>query len=137
MEEKNKNKVKPTVLIVEDEESMRKILTDELEREGFTAIETKDGVEGLESALSNHPDIILIDILLPKLDGLEMLKKIREDKWGKDVPVLLLTNLGDMDKISEAVQIGITGYLVKSDWKLEDVVKKVRDALKKEKDGKT
>ncbi|MBN2016224.1 response regulator [Candidatus Dojkabacteria bacterium] len=117
------------VLIIEDEEPMRRVLIDEFKAEGFSPIEACDGGEGLEIALKEKPDIILLDIMMQEMDGLTMLKKLREDRWGQTVPVLLLTNLSDIDKVSEAIQIGIAGYLVKSDWKLEDVINKVKDQL--------
>lgn len=122
-----------TILIVEDETPMRKVLAEELERNNFNVLQAENGEEGLEIALDKKPDITLLDIVMPKMDGLEMLKNLREDEeWGKDAKVLLLTNYSDVEKISESVQIGISGYLVKSDWKLEDVVRKIKDKLEKE-----
>jgi DNA-binding response OmpR family regulator len=117
------------VLIVEDEAPMLKVLTEKFSKEGFTVFEARDGKEGLEVALDKKPDVVLLDILMPTMDGIEMLKRLREDPWGKMVPVFLLTNLNDLEKISESVRIGISGYLVKTDWKLEDVVNKVKDKL--------
>jgi CheY-like chemotaxis protein len=117
------------ILIVEDEASILKALIDKFQREKFTTFQAKNGVEALEIASAKKPDVILLDIIMPEMDGLEALKKIRKAEWGKDIPVLMLTNLSDMEKISEAVQIGISGYLVKSDWKLEDVVEKVKEKL--------
>lgn len=123
---------KKTILVVEDEEPVLTALVDKFSREGFLLSQAKDGEEGLALALKNHPDLILLDILMPKMDGIALLKKLREDKWGKNVPVFLLTNLSELEKISEAVKIGISGYLVKSDWKLEDIVKKVKAQVKME-----
>ncbi len=117
------------VLIVEDEEPMRKILHDEFEREGFVVFAEENRERGLDTALKEKPDIILLDIVMPEMDGLTMLKELRKDSWGKNAKVVLLTNYSDIDKISEAVQIGISGYLVKSDWKLGDVIKKVKEKL--------
>lgn len=121
-----------TVLIVEDEEPIMNALVDKFGFEDFNVLKANDGEEGLKVALKEKPDIILLDIIMPKTDGLEMLRKLREDEWGSEVPVFMLTNLSDMHKISEAMQYGMSGYLVKSDWKLDDVVQKVRDKL----DGK-
>ena len=67
---------------------------------------------------------------MPKIDGLTMLKKLREDPWGKSVNVIVLTNLGDNAKVAEAVQYDVFEYFIKSDWKLEDIVSKVREQLK-------
>ncbi|MBN2016054.1 response regulator [Candidatus Dojkabacteria bacterium] len=122
-------KDKKTILVVEDEVPISKAITDKFRREGFEVLQAFDGEDGLEVALKKKPDLILLDILMPKVDGITMLKNLREDMWGKNVPVFLLTVLSDMDKISEAVQVGVSGYLIKSDWKLEDVVEKAKDQL--------
>ena len=117
------------ILIVEDEQDLRQTLVDKLTREGFDVLEAKNGEEGLKAALKEHPDLILLDIIMPVMDGMTMMKKIREDEWGRGVPVIMLTNLSDIERVSEAVESGIYEYLVKSDWKIEDVVKKVKKKL--------
>jgi len=122
---KNKHKI----LIVEDEEPLLNALTDKFSREGMEVITAKNGQEGLDVALAKKPDLILLDVIMPKMDGITMLEKLREDKWGENVEVILLTNLTDADKVSEAVEKGVRDYLIKSDWKLEDVVKKVKEKL--------
>jgi DNA-binding response OmpR family regulator len=120
---------KKKILVVEDELPILQAIVDKFSRENFEVLQAKNGVEGVDIALKEKPDVVLLDIVMPEMDGLEALKKIRADEWGKEVPIFLLTNLSDMEKISEAVQIGIAGYLVKSDWKLEDVVVKVKEKL--------
>jgi len=120
---------KKKILIVEDETSLRNALRDKLMLEGFITLEAKNGEEGLDVALRDHPDLILLDIIMPKMDGLTMLKKLREDVWGKNTKVILLTNLNDNEKVSEALLQGSYDYLVKSDWKIEDVVTKIRARL--------
>ena len=117
------------VLIVEDEPPELRALVDKFSREGFEALEAKNGEEGLNLALETHPDLILLDIVMPKMDGLTMLKKLREDEWGRGVPVIVLTNLSDGDKARDAIYHGVYDYLVKADWKLEDVIKKVKEWL--------
>ncbi len=117
------------ILIVEDEWPLLKVLTEEFEREKFTVIQARDGVEGLESALQNNPDLILLDIIMPKMDGIMMLKKLREDKRGKNVPVIILTNLNDSETAGEALKNRAYDYLVKADWRIEDLVKKVSERL--------
>ena len=118
-----------TILIVEDERSLRKALHDKLLLEGFTVLEATDGEAGLALALSKHPHLILLDIIMLKMDGLTMLKKLREDDWGKAVPVIMLTNLSDAAKIAESQKSNVFDYLVKTDWSLEYVVDKVRQKL--------
>lgn len=123
------NKTNKTILIVDDEEPILNILRDKFKSEGFSVLVAKDGRQGLLEAFNKKPDMILLDILMPNLDGIGMLKKLRKDPWGKDASVLLLTNLSDIEKISEAMQLGVVGYLVKSDWKLDQVVDKVKNFL--------
>ena len=118
-----------TVLIVEDEQSLRQTLVDKLTREGFDVLEAKNGEEGLERALKKHPDLILLDIIMPVMDGMTMMKKIHEDKWGRGVPVIMLTNLSDIERVSKAVESGVYEYLIKSDWKIGDLVKRVKEKL--------
>ena len=120
---------KHTILIVEDEVLLLNALRDKLTREGFAVLEAKNGKQGLEIALSEHPDFILLDIVMPVMDGMTMLKKLRGDAWGKEAKVILLTNLSDPEKVFESIAREAYEYLVKSEWKIEDVVKMVRDKL--------
>lgn len=121
---------KNKILIVEDDIDLLEILIKKFVSEKFVVFQALDGQIGLEQAFRNHPDLILLDILMPVMDGMTMLKKLREDAWGKNVPVILLTNLSDEQKVAEAMQHGVYDYLVKADWKIDDVVSKVRAKLK-------
>lgn len=118
-----------TVLIIEDEKQLLHVLHDKLLREGFTVLEATDGEKGLALALEKHPDIILLDIVMPKIDGITMLKKLRLDEWGKTVPVIVLTNLSDNERLAESMQNNVFDYLIKTDWKLEDVIRKIKEKL--------
>ncbi|OGE84548.1 MAG: hypothetical protein A3B23_03005 [Candidatus Colwellbacteria bacterium RIFCSPLOWO2_01_FULL_48_10] len=120
------------VLVIEDEESMRKALVRELVRQEFTALEAANGKEGLEMALRERPDMILLDIIMPVMDGLTMLGKLREQgEWGKGVPVIILTNLSaDSEKIISGVAKHEPAfYMVKVNWQPHDVVDRVRERL--------
>ena len=109
---------------------MRQALVDELSRNGFETLEAKNGREGLESALKDHPDLILLDIVMPEMDGMTMMQKLRENEEGKKIPIILLTNLSATDKIIEGVvKDEPSYYLVKSDWNIEGVVAKVKETL--------
>lgn len=119
---------KKTILIVEDEIPELNALRDKFTRENFAILEAKNGEEGLEIALREHPDIILLDIIMPVMDGMTTLVELRKDLWGKDAKVILLTNLSEAERIPEPLRHAVD-YLVKSDWKLEDIVKKVREKL--------
>ena len=121
---------KKKVLVVEDEVSLLRALIDKFNYEDFETLEAKNGKEGLKIAFQDHPDLILLDILMPVMDGMTMLKKLREDEWGKSAKVIILSNLSDSQKVAEAVEQGSFKYLVKTDWTLEDIVVKVRDRLR-------
>ena len=117
------------VLIVEDETVLRHVLADKFGRQGFVVSEAKDGEEGLKIALNEHPDIILLDLIMPKLDGLSMVDQLQKDAWGKQVPVLVLTNLSDLHTVDLARARGLFNYFVKSDWSIDDLIKKTRTVL--------
>lgn len=119
------------ILIVEDEESLLEALETKLKIAGFSTLRAKDGEQGLEVAKEESPDIILLDIIMPKMDGLTMLKHLRKDEKTKEIPVIILTNLVEGEKIEEAMANGTTDYLIKSNWKIEDVVKKIKERLEK------
>jgi|TARA_B100001964_G_C13744601_1_gene384702 DNA-binding response OmpR family regulator len=117
------------ILIIEDEESIRHALSEVLKEDGFEVLEAENGKLGLESAIKNHPDLILLDILMPVIDGITMLKTLRADKWGIDAKIMLLTNVTDDKQIADAVLYGVYDYLTKSSWELTDVVKKIKEKL--------
>jgi len=120
------------LLIVEDEDSVVYALSEKFNlTEGVKVLFASNGVEGLRKALEEKPDLILLDIILPEMDGIEMLKKLRDDAWGKNVEVIILSNLSDPDSEKEAKELGVTQYIIKSDAKIEDVVKKALANLNK------
>lgn len=117
-----------TILIIEDEKSLRGAIVDILRLKNFITLEAKNGKEGVELALSKHPDLTLLDLIMPEMDGMTALKKIREDAWGKTAPVIILTNLSAISgNVADDAMAHIlpTHYLIKSDWKLHDIVKKI------------
>lgn len=124
------NAPKKTILVVEDEPAYRRILTEKFELSGFTVLNAKDGEEGLAIALEQHPDLILLDLAMPKMDGITMGKQLRDDSWGKTAKIIILTALGDVENIQKALESDIFHYFIKSDMKLEDLVKKVQEMLK-------
>jgi DNA-binding response OmpR family regulator len=125
---------KSTILIVEDETIISKTYADELRDEGFLVFTASNGKEGLRLALLKKPDLILLDILMPVMDGLTMMDKLRKkNAYGKKVPVVLLSNLSSSEeKIMKTItntKNEPTSYFVKSDWDLDDVVKKIKELL--------
>ena len=125
---------KKVVLITEDESTLRRALHDKLGAEGLMVLEAKNGEEGLEIALKEHPDLILVDIIMPKMDGLTMLQKLRENDEGKKIKFIILTNLDSTEHIANAIK-AVGGdestfeYYIKTDTKLEDIVEKVEQKL--------
>ena|SRR3989339_377118 len=117
------------ILIVEDEPAMLNVLAVKLTQAGLTVITAGNGQEGLDVALAQHPDLILLDIIMPVMDGMTMLRELRKDSWGRSAKVVLLTNLSEAGKADESFEQGVYDYLVKSDWKLEDIVNKVKGKL--------
>ncbi len=116
---------------MEDEAPLLKALEEELgEGEEFKVLTAKDGKEGIDLALKERPHLILLDLLMPTMDGIAMLKQLRKDSWGKDVKVIILTNLQDREKVAEAVENRVYDYLVKSNWQLGDVRKRVQAELR-------
>jgi len=134
-EEKNINisKLSPykTILIVEDEDPIRWALKESLKKEGFNVLEAKNGQEGLDLALKNHPDMILLDLVLPKIFGIDVVKRIRADggEWGKNALIVILTSLNADGIPNEAKELGVENYFVKGDWKLEEVVGWIKNKL--------
>ena len=125
----NKMNDQKKILLIEDENILLELLSDKFKDSGFRVSCAQSAEIGIKLALRNHPDLILLDIILPGMDGLAMLKKLRHDSWGKDVPVIILSNLNDQTKVSEAMKIGVSDFLVKSNVKLSDIVKQVKEVL--------
>lgn len=123
---------KKKVLIIEDEESVQRAISDALMNQEFETLVAKDGEEGLDMALREHPDLILLDVLMPKMDGMIMLQKLRQDEWGKKIPVIILTNVSPnaSSVINSVLQNEPAYYLIKSDVKLEGIIEKIKDVLK-------
>lgn len=123
---------KTKILIVEDEVVISKAYADELRDERFLVLTATNGRDGLELAVREKPDLILLDILMPIMDGLTMMDKLREkDLYGKSVPIILLTNLSaSEEKIMQAITKNEPAYyLVKSDWDLSQVLEKIKERL--------
>jgi DNA-binding response OmpR family regulator len=120
------------VLIAEDEPAMRNALADKFSREGCVVMKADNGKVALDLAVKEKPDIILLDILMPRMNGMEVLDGIRkESEWGKKVPVIVLTNVSPDEKITKSViRDEPSFYLIKSDWKLYEVVEKAKDCFR-------
>ena len=122
---------KNIILIVEDEGDLRELYAEVLEDGGFKVLQAGDGQEGLSKALSEKYDLLLLDIMLPRFDGLEILRMMKKKAHLSKVPVVLLTNLGHESIIKEGFALGADGYLIKSELTPDQVVNEVKNFLGK------
>ncbi|MEK7545913.1 MAG: response regulator [Patescibacteria group bacterium] len=118
-----------TVLIVEDEQSMQRALKNKLEHVGYAVVTAADGEEAIGTLRASKPDLVLLDLIMPKLDGISVLHLMKADDAMRALPVIILTNLSSGDKVAEAMQLGTFDFLVKANYSLDDVLKKVNDRL--------
>lgn len=115
---------------MEDDRAEANVLVDKFTQEGFLVSTAENGKKGLERAFVDHPDILLLDIVMPEMDGISMLNELRKDEWGKSVPVIILTNLNPDDEIVRRKGLlDFSYFLIKSNWKLDDVVRAVKKEL--------
>ena len=117
------------ILVVDDEQDLRDALAEALANEGYEVITGANGVECVDLALAHKPDLILLDIMMPEMDGHRALQTLRKDPWGKDVTVIMLTVASDPAHVSEAISQGGDDYLIKSNTPLNEIIKKVKQAL--------
>lgn len=118
------------ILIIEDELMLQKTMAEYLGSENFEIMTASDGETGLKAVQTFSPDLIILDIILPKMDGFQVMDKLNNDPALKKIPVIALTNLESTEDIQKAFERGAKNYLVKADYKLEDVVKKIKEILK-------
>lgn len=116
------------ILFIEDEQSLQKILGNRLEQEGFEVSSALDGEIGLKLAKEKNPELILLDLVLPKKDGFQVLAELKADSKTKNIPVIVLTNLESGTDIQKILELGATTYLVKANYKLEDIVEKIKQS---------
>ena len=117
------------ILFVEDEPTLQKELKEILEQEKVKIVSAFDGEQGLKAAQTEKPDLILLDLILPKKDGFEVLKDLKADEKTKNIPVIVLTNLEGIGDVEKALELGATTYLVKANYKLDDVIAKIKELL--------
>jgi len=120
---------KSKILVVEDEEILLAALQEELAQGGYDTQGASDGEDGLKKVKEYNPELILLDLVMPKMDGMSVLKKLKEDNETKNIPVVILTNLSDYERISEALSLGAKDYLVKANYSLNDLLDKVKSVL--------
>ncbi len=118
------------VLIIEDDKFLSKIYSTKLEKEGIDADFALDGAEGLEKIASGKPKLVLLDLIMPKVDGFEVLETMKKDPKMKKIPVIVLSNLGQGSDVERAKKLGAKDYIIKSDTSIQEVLKKIKAHLK-------
>ena len=118
-----------TILFVEDEPALQASFKAIFAEKGYEFFQAIDGEEGLKLVRSAHPDLVLLDLVLPKKHGFEVLKEMKSDPELKDLPVIVLTNLENSEDVEKALELGATTYLVKANYSLEEIAQKVEEAL--------
>ncbi len=119
-----------TILVAEDDTLLLNSITQVLTDAGYKVLQARDGKQGLDTALQGHPDLILTDNLMPILNGVDMIAKLRQDDWGKKVPVIIMTNMYNADTLNKSLEAGVTDYVMKSDFSVDKVVELVQNRLK-------
>jgi len=121
---------KKKILIAEDDSFLLSMYANKFEMENFSVFTAEDGKKALRTALKELPDLILLDLMLPGMDGFEVLKELKNDEKGKRIPVILLTNLSQRDEIDRGIGLGAMDYLIKAHFMPSEVVEKVKNVLK-------
>lgn len=117
------------ILFIEDESALQKTVGATLIQEGFEVLSALDGEIGIRLAKEKIPDLVLVDLVLPKKDGFEVLEELKKADETKNIPVIVLTNIEDMKGIQKAIDLGATTYLVKSNYRLDEIVEKIKGVL--------
>ncbi|MDP2910546.1 MAG: response regulator [bacterium] len=119
------------ILIIEDDQLLRKIISRKLKKEKYKVIEATDGEEGLRSAQLENPDLILLDLVLPEIDGFEVLARLKKNPNASEIPVIILSNLGDEEKVEAGLKLGAVDYLIKAQLNPGDIINKIKKVLNK------
>ncbi len=122
---------KKHILLVEDDEFLAELYATKISLEGFTVSLASDGEKGIKLIKEKKPDLVLLDIVLPKMDGFEVLSKIKADKQTANIPVILLTNLSQKDEVKKGLEFGAVDYLIKAHFMPSEVIKKIKSVLNK------
>ena len=123
---------KTKIILIEDDEILSKVIYEELRDADFDVIQAFDGEEGLKLVRSKKPDLVLLDIVLPRKDGFEVLEEMKKSPDTKDIPVIVLTMIGKDEDIKRGLQLGADDYIVKSQHAIAEIIEKIKDFFGKE-----
>jgi len=118
------------ILIIEDDKFLRELIIKKLNNEGYEAFGAVDGEEGLEKVKKENPDLILLDLILPGIDGFEVLSKIKEDVVLSSIPVIILSNLGQREEVEKGLKMGAVDYMIKAHFTPGEITEKIKTVLK-------
>jgi DNA-binding response OmpR family regulator len=118
------------ILIVEDDKFLRELIVKKLVKENFETAEANDGEEGFKMILSEKPDLILLDLILPGIDGFEVLSRTKADESLKGIPIIVLSNLGQREDIEKCMKLGAADYMVKAHFTPIEIIAKIKNVLK-------
>jgi len=121
---------KNKILIIEDDQTLVKLISSILDKSQYEVLMATESDEGLDKAKSEKPDLVVLDILLPGKSGFECLKKLKEMKETKAIPVIILSNLGQTEEIRRGLALGAVGYLVKADFQIDEILEEINNVLK-------
>lgn len=119
-----------TILVVEDDKFLRELIVRKLREEDFNISEAIDGEDGIKKIKEEKPDLVLLDLILPGIDGFEVLSKMKEDMSLAQIPVIILSNLGQKDDVERGFKLGAVDYLIKAHFTPGEIIEKVRGILK-------
>lgn len=121
---------KKKVLIIEDDQFLRELISKKLFKEGYNVSEAFDGEEGIKKVKTEQPDLVLIDLILPGIDGFEVLSQMKADSNLTSIPVIILSNLGQKEDIEKGLKLGAVDYLIKAHFTPGEIIDKIRTVLK-------
>ena len=119
-----------TIFIIEDDKFLRELIVRKLNDEGFDVSEAIDGEEGIKGIKEKKPDLILLDLVLPGIDGFEVLSQIKSDSELSSIPVIIISNLGQKEDIEKGMKLGAADYLIKAHFDPNEIVEKIKTTLK-------
>jgi len=122
--------IQKKILIVEDDKFLRELIAQKLKKEGYLISESVDGEEGIKKIKSDKPDLVLLDLILPSIDGFEVLTKAKEDSSISSIPVIILSNLGQKEDVERGLKLGAVDYLIKAHFTPGEIIEKIKSALK-------
>ena len=117
------------ILVVEDDKFLRELIIQKLLSEGYSTAEAVDGEEGIKKIAEEKPDLVLLDIILPGIDGFEVLKQAKANEDIKDIPIIILSNLGQQDDTDKGIELGAKDYLIKAEFTPGEIIEKIKAVL--------